>query len=167
MDGAKPEGTVRPASREDHADRTFPLVIGKRTEEGVYGQPHPPCLFRDTQVEHTMEDCHVLVGRDGIDMVGLNCYLVLRLMNGHRGDPLEDIRQHAFMARVEMGDKHERHAAVGRHCFEEEFKCFKPTGRGPDPDDGKGYFASFAPGIFLSHSIFFQRSLGYFLAFFQ
>ena len=132
--------------------------------------PQPPRLFREAQVEHAVEDCHVPARRDDIDMVGLDCGLVLRFVDRHRGVPLEDIREHACMAGVEVRDEHECHTAVGRHGLKEEFEGFQPAGRGTDPDDGVVRFRGMAGCFFPGRGFFLPDILlraGFLLGFFH
>ena len=75
-----------------------------------------------------MKDGHLPVRRNGIHVVGLDHHPVLCFNNRDGAVPLEDLGKHACMARVEMGDKDEGHAAVCRDTPEEELEGLEAPG---------------------------------------
>ena len=118
----------------------------------------PRRLARTAELERTVEDGHFPVRRDDIDMIGLNCHLVVGLDDRDVCDPLEDLRKHARMARVEVGHQDKRHAAIGRNFLKEEFESFESTGRCTDTNDRKtGFHIGFLYGLRA-----FSRSSGFF-----
>ena len=90
------------------------------------------------------------LGRDDIDMVGLNCHLVICFDNRDACDPLQDLREHARVAGVEMGDEDKRHAAVCGDFLKKGSKASSPPADAPIPMMGKPVFTS---GFFISPGV--------------
>ena len=62
---------------------------------------------------------HFLVWRNDMDRVGLNLRPILGLPDWHLGIFFQKLREHADMARVQMKNQNESHAAVTGHLGEE------------------------------------------------
>jgi hypothetical protein len=130
--------SVRAHTRKDDADAALLLVVGQRTEKEIDRQAQAARHNRIEQVQHSVQDGHVLVGRDDVDAVPFDARPILYLYNGHGGAALEQLHHHVLVRRVKVLNDHKRHAAVFGHIGEERFQRLKPPGRGADADDGKG-----------------------------
>ncbi|MDO9313584.1 MAG: hypothetical protein Q7T97_03435 [Burkholderiaceae bacterium] len=73
-----------------------------------------------------------------MDAVGLDNHPVLRLDHRKGGDSLQDLAEHAGVARVEMLDQHEGHATVDGHVPEEQLEGLQPAGGHAQPYDQRG-----------------------------
>ncbi len=91
-------------------------------------------------MELTVEYGHLAVGRDDIDMVRRNGHQVCGLDNRYGGNPLQDLREHACVARIEMGNQDKCHPAVGRDLLKENLKRLEAAGRCTNGDDRKTAF---------------------------
>ena len=138
VDGARPERAVGAGAREDDAHGILALVFGERAQEGVDRHALPARLLGNAQLQPAVEDSHVAIRRDDVDMVRLHQHLVHRFQYRHGGAALQDLRQDAGVAGVQMRHQHEGHAAVGGRVLEELLERLQPAGRGAQADDGKG-----------------------------
>ena len=87
--------------------------------------------------ERAVENGHVRVGRDDVDMIALDQYAVADLSDRHRGGAAQRLRQQAVVLRIEMLDENERHAGIGRQTGQELREGFQPSRRGSNTDDWK------------------------------
>ena len=79
LDGAQAQRAVRAHARKDHADAVFLLVIGQRAEEEINRQAQAARRDRIEQMQHSVQDGHVLVGRDDVDAVRFDAHPILHL----------------------------------------------------------------------------------------
>jgi hypothetical protein len=138
LDGAEAERPVGAHAGEDDADAALLLVLGERAEEEVDGEVEAARRHLREEVEHAMQDGHVLVRRDDVHAVALDLLAVLDLDHGHRRRALEQLHHRALVRRVEVLDDDVGHPAVGRHVLEELLERLEPAGRRADADDGEG-----------------------------
>ncbi len=147
------ECAVGPAAGKNDCYRLFLLVLCQGPEEGIYRHSQSPQLGRKAELEHTVKYSHLAVWRNDIDVVRLNRHLVCGLDNRYSGNPLQDLREHACVAGIEMGNQDKRHPAVGRDLLKENLKRLEAAGRCTNGDDRKtafttGFFP--LPGDFLT-----------------
>src|SRR5271157_3631291 len=101
-------------------------------------------------MEGLVKDGHVPVGWNYINMIQFHLHAIPCLNDGHFCESPDEIRHHAGMARVQMGDDDECSAGVGRHMTEKLFDGFETAGRSANPDNGKAYIRHFSDGCLMS-----------------
>ncbi len=102
--------------------------IGRRSPRGAAGSK---------QVQRPVEDGHVLVGRDHVDVVRLDLHAVPDLDDLHGGGALEQLHHDPLVGRVQVLDDDEGHAASRGHVLQEQLQGLQAAGGGADADDGK------------------------------
>ena len=75
----------------------------------------------DQQMQHAVQDRHVLVRRNHIDVFGSTRVLSLTCTT-HRRGALKEFGQNAFVCRVEVLDNDDGHAAADRHVSQKRFQ---------------------------------------------
>ena len=104
FDGAQAERAVGTHPRKNHPDAVFLLVLRQGTEKEINRQAQPAWRRRLEQVQHPVQDGHVLVRRDRIDAVRSHRRAILDLDDLHAGRALEQFGQHALLGRIQMLD---------------------------------------------------------------
>ncbi len=137
LDGPKAQGAVRAHARQDDPDAASLAVIGQGAEEKIDWQAQAPRGCRFKQVQHSVQDRHVLVGRNHIDVVRSDFLAVPHLGDRNAGGALEQLHQDALVGRVQMLDDDKGHAASIRHMLQKQLQSLKSSGRGTDADNGK------------------------------
>ena len=138
LDGPQTLRAVGRVSRKHDADRVAAAVRGERTEEAVDGQVRPSAFERARREgQPAAVDRDVRVGRDHVDVVGLDGGAVRGLADRHRRGLGQRVAQEARVRGIEVLDEHERHAAVGGEVLEELGERVQPSRRGADADDRK------------------------------
>ena len=112
-------------------------VLGQGAEEKIDGETQAAGSRRLEQVQHAVQNGHVLVGWDHIDAVRLDPHPVLDLEYLHPGGALEQFGHDPLVGRVQVLDDDKGHAAVFGHMPQELLQRLQPAGRGADADDGK------------------------------
>lgn len=69
-------------------------------------------------------------------MIRLHPHSIRRFSYRQVRDPHQDLRERAFMFRIEMLHQHEPPARIERQLTQEPRKGFQPAGGCADPDDG-------------------------------
>jgi hypothetical protein len=123
--------------REDDADGLCRLILGQRAQEGINRHALPVRQLRHGEMQYPIQHAHLAVGRNDVDPIGFYPGLIEGLRHRHGSGALQDFRQHAFMAGVQMRHQHERHAGVYRACAEKPFEGFQPAGRSTYSDNGE------------------------------
>ncbi len=131
------------------------LIFRQRAQKGIDRHALASRLLGDRELQHAVENGHLAVGWNHIDMVGGDGYLIQRFHHRHRGAALEDFRQEAFMAGIEMGNQHKGHAGIFRTGTEKRFERLQPAGGSADADNGqyrkrclRGFFRGFCSFLF-------------------
>ena len=70
-------------------------------------------------------------------------------LHGKRRGARENLRERAFVLRIEMLHQHEPHARVERQVLEQLRECFEPAGGGADADNHHAIPAIFRPVRFV------------------
>jgi hypothetical protein len=86
------------------------------------------------------------VGRNNKHMVWQNIRAILRFGHGHDGALANQLGKDALVVRRKMLDKHESHAAVGRHMLEKGPESFKAARRS-DLGTGSIHSKPARPGV--------------------
>ncbi len=68
-------------------------------------------------------------------MIGLNCHPLRGLFDRHRRGARKDLRQGAFLVRVQVYHEQESHAGIGRQRLEQLRDRLQPAGRSAHADD--------------------------------
>ena len=133
----KPHRAVRAHAGEDDADAVLLPVLGQGAEEEIDGETQAAGRRRLEQVQHTVQNGHVLVGGDHIDAVRLDLHPVPDLENLHPGGALEQFGHDPLVGRVQVLDDDKGHAALFRHMPQELLQRLQPAGGGADADNGE------------------------------
>ena len=137
LDGPQPHRAVRAHAGEDDTDAALLLVLGQGAQEEVDGQAQAAGRRRREQVQHPVQNGHVLVGGDHIDAVRLDPHPVPDLEYLHAGGALEQFGQDPLVGRVEVLDDDEGQAAFRRHLPQELLQRLQSAGGGADADNGE------------------------------
>jgi len=137
LDGAQAQGSVRTHARKDDAYAPLLLVVGQGTEEEIDGKTQSPGSDRVEQVQHPVEDGHILIGRYHIDTVGPDPHPIPGLIDLHGGGPLEQLNHDPFVRRVQVLNNHIGYAAPFRHISQELFQGFQSAGGSADSGNWK------------------------------
>jgi len=132
LDLFETERAVAPGPRQDNADRSMGLVLGKRTKE-LIDRPVLPVRLTGDEMEDTVGNEQVLPGRHHIDTIGLDARLILDLRDRHGRRSRENLRQGARVGRREVLHQNERHPGIDGERMEKLGQSFEPAGGGPDP----------------------------------
>jgi len=135
LDGFEAEGAVRGSAGEDDTNGALALVLGEGFKEMVYGAMSAAFHLAFLKFEPGLGHNHAGVGRDNIDVVGLDGEVVGDLGNVHGGGAGQELGQGAGMVGVEMLDEDEGHAGVWGQVFEQKREGLQASGRGTDSDN--------------------------------
>jgi hypothetical protein len=98
-------------------------------------------------------------------MIRFHLHAILALDDSHLCESPNEVRHHAGVARVQMGDENKGNAGIGRHMGEELLKGLQSTGGSADTDNWEVSIRAFAGGCLVScgggrnvtHFTFMQR----------
>jgi len=134
LEGAQPQRAVRPHAGKDHTDSVFLLVVGQRAKKMINRQAQAAGFDLFFQVQHTMQQGQIPVGRDNIDMLRLDPHPVRNLDNRHGRVALEQLHHHILVGRVQVRDYDEGQTAGGRYILQKQPQRLQPTGRSSNAD---------------------------------
>ncbi len=137
LDGPQSHCAVRAHAGEDDADAAFLPVVGERAKKEIDRESQTAGCRRIEQVQHTVQNGHVLVGGDHIDAIRSDPHPVFDLKNLHCGGTPEEFVHDPFVCRVQMLDDHKGHAAVLGHLPQELLQGLQPPGGGANADNRK------------------------------
>ena len=139
LDGAHTERAVSAGAGKDDADGAFALVLREGAEEEIDGQTLSARGRGLEELQCSIEQRHVVAGRDDVGAIRLHDHAVGHFMHRHASAPLDDVAEDAFVVRGEVLDEDESHAriAVGGQAGEEGFESGETSGRSAEADDGK------------------------------
>ena len=155
LDGPQPHRAVRAHAGEDDADAALLPVLGQGAQEEIDGETQAAGRRRFEQVQHAVQNGHVLVGGDHIDAVRLDPHPVPDLKNLHRGGALEQFGHDPLVGRVQVLDDDKGHAAIFGHMPQELFQRLQPAGGGADADNRKKEFSGLAGVSSAGRGVFF------------
>src|SRR5579863_6977946 len=120
LDGLEPFGPVAGGAREDDADRVAPTIGGQRAEEEIDGQVRL-ARFVDARKERqdAVQDPDVGVGRNDIDVIGLDALAILGLAHRHCRRFGQRLGEQAWVRGIEVLNEHEGHSRVARQLGEQ------------------------------------------------
>lgn len=126
-------------SRAGKDDGNCPALthLGKRVHEEIDRQLLTRRSAARRQLKGTTRQGHEGIGRNDIDVIGADGSAGFHLFDRHGRGLRDDFCQHAFVARIQMLDQHERYPRFGRQRMEEFLIRFEAARRGSDRDYGK------------------------------
>ena len=138
FDRGQPQRAVAPRAGEDHANGILALILGKRKQECINWAPmfSGRGWFDDDEPAVCYGECGV--GRNDKHMVGQDLGAIHGFGHGHGRGLGQDFGEHALVVGGKVLHKHESHAAIGRHIFQEGPERFKAARRRADADNKVG-----------------------------
>ena len=112
LDGFDPEGAVGGRAGQNDSDRAGLQAVRERPEEVVHRHVTPVGLSPGGESKMSVVELHHAVGRNHVDLVGLDPHRARGLADRHARVAGEDLRQQTLMCRVQMLDDDEGHARV-------------------------------------------------------
>ena len=88
------------------------------------------------EFQHPRRDRQVGVGRNHIDAIGRDPQIICHLVHRHRRGPREQMRQRAFVLRIEMLHEDKSHPRIRRQMFEQLGEASSPPADAPTPTIG-------------------------------
>ena len=158
LDGPQSHRAVRAHAGQDNANACSLPVFGQRAQKEINGETQAAGRRRFEQMQHTVQNGHVLVGRNHIDAVGFDPHPVSDLKNLHRGGALEQFVHDPLVGRVQVLDDDKGHAAVFRHMPQELFEASNPPAEAPMPTMGKRRLSVWAVCLLVSQKFFYAAS---------
>ena len=122
------------------------LILGQGPEKGIDWQTQAVRRHALKQMENSMKDGHILIGRDHIDAVGANQGAVLNLENLHRGGSPEQFRHGTLLRWLQVLNDDKGGSALCWDVPQQKIERLQTSGRGTNTDDrenGAGPRASF------------------------
>lgn len=139
LDRFEAERAVGGRSRKHNADGMGLMHLCQRAEKPVNRHVWIELLFgwARSKQQNPIGSDHDFVAGNHIDMIGFHLHIVGDFQNWNPRHLLQELRQHAFMARIQMLYEHVGHAGIFRNRFEEFFKGIQSAGRCADTHHGK------------------------------
>ena len=125
---------VRAGPGKEDADRPLLPIFGQRAEEEVDGHPNAVLLDRLGQIEDSIADAQVLIGRNDVNAVRFDGHGILCLHDLHARVLGHEFRQQTRVGGRQVLDDNESRSAVGGHGREEILEGPQRTGRPAQPD---------------------------------
>ena len=119
LDGLQPQRAVGGRAGKNHADGPLALVLRQRFEKEIDRAMRRARLRARLKLQHALRDAQVRVGRNDIDVIGLDPQIVRDLAHRQRRGARQKLRERAFMLRIEMLHQHEPHARIERQMLEQ------------------------------------------------
>ena len=133
----QPQRTIRAQSRADNAHGAFAGILSQALKKKIDGQATAQRLSRREQQEYPVQNTHVAVWRDDVDVVRTHAQAVGSSQNLHFGEVLKHLHQLRILVGRKVGNHHETHAAVCRHGPKELFKRHQRARRAAQPHQRK------------------------------
>ena len=137
FDGLESQRAVGRRAGKDHTDRTLALILRQRLEKEINGTMRRARLRARLEFQNAPRDAQVGIGRNDINAIRLHSLIVRYLADRHLRYPCQELRERAFMLRIEMLHQHERHARIERQMREQLRVRYQPARRGPHTDNRK------------------------------
>ncbi len=135
LDGFQAQRAVASHAGENNADGFFLLVRRQLPEEEVDRHPQAPGRGGFEHLELSVQDGQVRIGRNHVDVIGLNLHPIFHLDDLHLGVPPKQFRHHALVGRLKVRHQDERQAGVRGQVGEELPKCLQPARRAAHADN--------------------------------
>jgi len=128
FDFSQTQRAIGAHARENDADTLLLLILRQGAEEKIDRQAQPARRHGFEQVQHSVQDGHVLVRRDHINAVRANPGAVLDLKHLHAGAALEQFGHEPLPRRVQMLNNDKRHPASRGHARQELLQRLESPG---------------------------------------
>ena len=128
------QGPVRAGPGKEDADRPLLPIFGQRAKEEVDGHPNAVLLDRLGQIENSIADAQVLIGRNDVNAVRFDGHGILCLNNLHACVLRHEFRQQTRVGGSQVLDDNESRSAVGGHGREKILERPQRTGRPAQAD---------------------------------
>lgn len=128
----EPGGAVAAGTREDDADGVMALLLGESAHEVVNGHVKAAGIAAGRELKAVIGDGHRSIGRNDINMIGLDAHAAGDFLDAHGGFLGEQFGEEAVMLGVEMLDEDEGHAGIGGQVGDEFGEGFDAAGGGAD-----------------------------------
>jgi hypothetical protein len=134
LDRLKPQGAIRTAARQQDGD--CPVLLDDRQRPEQVIDRHVLSRQRRTrrQPQLAVRQRHVGVGRNEVHVVGLHVHSLAHLANRHLRGLGKNLRQVAFVVRLQMRDIKDGQARVRGNVFQDRRERFESAGGGTDAD---------------------------------
>jgi hypothetical protein len=119
-----------------------PVGLGQRAEEHVDQHMAALHTLRRTEAQVAVHHQQRAVGRDDVDMVGLDALVLRDLTHRHPRGALQDGRGVALVLGRQVQHDDESHARRRRHGLEEAHQRGQSAGRCAQAHDGEGQVAA-------------------------
>ena len=120
---------IRAGAREDHPNGAIPAVPCQGGQECIDRHGRQVGVLAGAEVQDSLGNDQVAVGRDHVDVVRLDRRGLLGLADGHGTHLGEDFAKGTLVFRVEVRNDHKGQAAIGAHRLQELRERLQPTGR--------------------------------------
>ncbi len=142
LDARDADRAVRTGAGQHDAHGLVLMGVGERAEEQIdrHMMPARTDCFGHPQVAVAHRE--VLVGRDHVDVIGLQRGRLSDLYDRHPGRTLQDLVGDALVLGRQVQDHHEGQPGLLRHVLEERFQRNQSAGRRAQPDDRKRQVAA-------------------------
>ena len=127
--------SVRPRTRQDHADGAIPMFFRQRAHEMVDRHVETARFLARPQLQRVIRNGHRRVRRDDVDVVALHLHPIGHFFYAHRGFLGKQFSQQTVMFRVQVLHQHKRHARVRRQIGHQFRKGFNTAGGSADRRD--------------------------------
>jgi hypothetical protein len=87
------------------------------------------------QCQNAPRDAKIRIGRNHINVIGLDPEIVGDLMDRHRSGPLQKLCEHAFMLRIKVLHQYKTHARIEWQMLQQLGERLQTTGRRADTND--------------------------------
>src|SRR5262245_19434583 len=128
FDFAQPDGPVGGGPGKDDSNRPVLGVLGQRPKKKVDRHELPVVPGTGNQVQLALLDPHVSIGRDDVNMVGLEQHAITDLYYGKSRRAAEKMRKNTLMLGGQMLNQHDRHAGRFLKSMQELSKRLESTG---------------------------------------
>ena len=112
LDRLHSERSIRAHPGHDDGDGTVFLVLGEMTEEHVDRRSDASRRRWFLKMQRPVQDRHVFVGRNDVDMVGTYWCVFLDLHHPHGCAASDQLRHHTFVGRIHVGHKDKGESAA-------------------------------------------------------
>ena len=136
FDRTEPKSAVGAHTGQDDTDTVLLLIIGKGAEKEIDRQTQTAWRRRFEQMQHAMQDRHVLVGRDHVNRIRLDPHPVLHLVHLHTRRALQQFGQNPFVSWIKVLDDDKADATLLRDLAQKLLQGLQSPRRSADTDDG-------------------------------
>ena len=138
LDGLQSQRAVRRGAGQNHPDGPLALVLRQGFKKHIDGALGAAWLRARQKFQPALRNAQIRVGRNDIDMIGLDPQIVRHFAHRHRRRARQKLRERAVMLRIEMLHQHEAQTRIEREVFQQPRERLQSAGGRADADDGNG-----------------------------